>query len=261
MPAFANLKRWKKTFKYWFRSQFISFNPNLYWKFYEWRRGLKEDELALLPLLRKYGGTAIDAGANFGTYTWHMSKCFDCCHAFEPNPHLSAVLQKGFDARYPFVTIHQIALSNRASSTILRIPQMNIGYSTIEPSNQLEGKVSTLGQINAVNIECKPLDAYEFEDVGFIKIDVEGHEMEVLQGAVQTIKHNLPSILVEAEERHRTGSVEGIFHYLRPYGYQRFIIDADDLVEMEQLPKYVPRNFLFLQPNVAKEIRSRLLSL
>ena len=259
MAAFANLKRWKKIFKYSLRSKFIGIDANIYWKFYEWRGGLKEDYLALLPLFTGNGRTAIDAGANFGIYTWHISKYFDYCHAFEPNPHLSAVLQKGFDARFPGVVIHQVALSNRADSTILRIPPLNIGYSTIEPSNELVGKVSQLEPIDEVEVECKLLDAYEFEDVGFIKVDVEGHEIEVLEGAEQTIKYSLPSILVEAEERHRAGSVESVLKYLRPLGYHRFILDENRrLVEVEQLPRDVPRNFLFLQPTVAKEIYAKL---
>ena len=46
------------------------------------------------------------------------------------------------------------------------------------------------------------LDDLALGDVGFVKIDVEGHELAVLRGAAETLQRNRPPLLVEAEERH-----------------------------------------------------------
>ena len=54
----------------------------------------------------------------------------------------------------------------------------------------------------------------------FLKIDVEGHELAVLQGARQTLKKHRPTILVECEARHRPdGDVRPVFEFLQSLGY------------------------------------------
>ena len=52
------------------------------------------------------------------------------------------------------------------------------------------------------NSEFFNIDLERFSNVGFIKIDVEGHEHAVLEGATKTIKRNMPNLLVEMEEKH-----------------------------------------------------------
>ena len=52
-------------------------------------------------------------------------------------------------------------------------------------------------------VNVKKLDNLQFENpISFIKIDVEGHEMEVIEGAIETITKNKPILLVEIEEIH-----------------------------------------------------------
>ena len=53
-----------------------------------------------------------------------------------------------------------------------------------------------------LEVKCKSLDSYNFEQVDFIKIDAEGHELFVLQGAIETIKRCNPIIQAEVEEKH-----------------------------------------------------------
>ena len=47
----------------------------------------------------------------------------------------------------------------------------------------------------------KPLDSYNFKNISIMKIDVEGHEIAVLEGALNTIKRNKPKILIEVWNR------------------------------------------------------------
>jgi hypothetical protein len=55
--------------------------------------------------------------------------------------------------------------------------------------------------------------------IGFVKIDVEGHELAALRGAAATIENSLPNFLIEAEERHRKGAVASVRMFLSQYGY------------------------------------------
>ena len=56
-------------------------------------------------------------------------------------------------------------------------------------------------------------------DIGFIKIDVEGHELSVLEGASSLIERCRPVLLIECEERHNPGGPAALFRHLKKAGY------------------------------------------
>jgi FkbM family methyltransferase len=66
-------------------------------------------------------------------------------------------------------------------------------------------------------------DFFTTQDRGpnFLKIDVEGHELAVLEGATRTLQSHRPAILIECEARHRAdGDVRPVFDLLQSHGYQ-----------------------------------------
>jgi hypothetical protein len=75
-----------------------------------------------------------------------------------------------------------------------------------------------------VLIDVTTLDAFfASQDRGpdFIKIDVEGHELAVLEGARQTLQSRRPALLIEIEARHRPdGIVQPVFDLLHSQGYE-----------------------------------------
>jgi hypothetical protein len=109
-----------------------------------------------------------------------------------------------------------------------------------------------------MEVACKPLDYYGLEDVGFLKIDVEGHELAVLRGATETISRSYPSILVEAEDRHRPGTVADVCEYLSLFGYGRMILRNGQLVELQDSARVTSCNFFFFQPDVAKAVQAKM---
>ncbi len=68
--------------------------------------------------------------------------------------------------------------------------------------------------------------------VGFIKVDVEGHELDVLRGAEATLRRDRPALLVESEERHRPGAVAAVHGFLGSLGYHGFMVDDGRLVSL-----------------------------
>ena len=56
--------------------------------------------------------------------------------------------------------------------------------------------------VQSIDVPVKRLDDLHLDQVGLIKIDVEGHELAVLRGAADTLTRNRPAVLAEAEERH-----------------------------------------------------------
>ena len=73
-------------------------------------------------------------------------------------------------------------------------------------------------------VELRTLDSYGFEDVAFIKIDVEGHEEAVLAGAGDTLVRAKPVLLIEIEERHNPGGLDRIAKRLSRIGVFRLLL-------------------------------------
>lgn len=128
----------------------------------------------ILPDKRR---TAIDAGANNGHYSVELSRYFKQVFAFEINKDLSSEL---FSVKNNIKLINE-GLSSKESETIL--------YTNLKPQNKTDRlsefeswKLSGRQRASRKKVSTKPLDFYNFDNVDFIKIDVEGHEYELLKG-------------------------------------------------------------------------------
>jgi hypothetical protein len=85
-----------------------------------------------------------------------------------------------------------------------------------------------------MNVPMARLDAVIQEDVAFVKIDVEGHELNVLNGAIEILERSKPIFLVEAEDRHRAAATESVFEFFRDKGYSGFFVEDGDIVTVDQ---------------------------
>jgi FkbM family methyltransferase len=154
---------------------------------------------------------ALDVGANVGTYAYHLSKLTEVI-AFEPNPQHRWILSK-----LPRnVRVENVALSDREGMATLHIPLMSNGQ-------QADGwaTLESVPSAVSVTVPMHTLDSYNL-DPGFIKIDVEGHEEAVLDGALQTIRRSKPVLLIECEERHNRGVTSRLPAFLATEGYAGF---------------------------------------
>ncbi|NBU82707.1 MAG: FkbM family methyltransferase, partial [Flavobacteriaceae bacterium] len=90
-------------------------------------------------------------------------------------------------------------------------------------------------------VDVKPLDSFQFENVAVIKIDVQGFEPKVLDGAIQTILKHKPVIFIEVEipQLQVYGwTKEDVFQRLEKLGYEfKKVIEADHLVDYVAIPK------------------------
>lgn len=83
--------------------------------------------------------------------------------------------------------------------------------------------VEKRGDSNPVIVQQKLLDSYNFKEVDYIKIDVEGHELKVLKGAVNTIKQFYPIMVVEengSAEVWNKGVKNEALNFLKEMGYE-----------------------------------------
>lgn len=180
----------------------------------------------------KNGDTVLDIGCHKAGYLYHMLKKVGQSgeiHAFEPQVNLfKDLINLKSSLKWDNVCISNLALSNISEKVVLHIP-IN-GSKTDSPGasllNVFDENQPTVDQ----EIETDTLDNYCEKHClkpAFLKIDVEGNELEVLKGGINTLKKNKPKILIESEERHvGQEKVREVFSYLENLGYKgQFIRD------------------------------------
>lgn len=221
-------------------------------------RALKkgEPELHLLPFLAAANKMAVDVGANKGIYTYFLAKQATRVEAFEPNPKIFRVLARALPSN---AVAHPVALSNSAGTARLMVPQRKIGYSN-QGASLSETKILGANKdapYGVVEVEARTIDSYNYQNLGFIKIDVEGFERPVLDGAAETIEREHPVMLIEIEESHTGEPIEEQLSHVESLGYDGFFLDAGRLTSLKMFdpernhrsppsrPEYA-FNFIFL---------------
>ncbi|MDH6264378.1 FkbM family methyltransferase [Bradyrhizobium sp. BR13661] len=199
--------------------------PGLWVKYHEYKRSYVEPEVAMLPRVLPSCRTAIDVGANIGVYTRALAGIANRVHSFEPHPTASRILRHTCPKN---VTVHQTALSDRVGSGTLSAPAATDGRITHGLAS-LEERPDA-GDLQKLSVPTSTVDSFEFPDVDFVKIDVEGHELKVLDGAVSTIGRDRPTFLIECEDKYNKGGVQRMFQFFTERGYAgRFIYQGEVL--------------------------------
>ena len=176
-------------------------------------------ELLLMPYLASPDRLSFDVGASVGTYGRELVPLSREVHLFEPIPEAAYSLIDTFSSTKN-AYVYPTAVSDRVGFADLRLPTLDtLGewppLATIEDANNLDGLPS-----RKIRVMTCSLDSLNLRDVGFIKIDVEGHELAVLKGAVDILQRDHPNILIDAEERHSAGTVSKISAFLSAFGYE-----------------------------------------
>jgi FkbM family methyltransferase len=181
---------------------------------------------------------AIDVGANVGLYSYVLARNAAKVLTVEPNPALARYLRRVLPKN---CEVLELALSDSDVNCRLRIPTsadgIHVHYlGTIEARNPLAGYETDELQVTATTIDsiCRTLDS----EISLIKIDVEGHELAVLDGGRRTIENNLPVMLIEVEPRHNA-KWRDVFSFLTARGYQTYRRNGNRLVEchVDEVPQ------------------------
>jgi FkbM family methyltransferase len=222
MPAARTAKRW-------LAPAAKALAPRLFWR----RRyrilqrlGQSRADVRLVASLCDPGRVSLDIGADVGEFTIAMLASSRSVVAFEPRPAQARDLAAMFAAVGAPVRVEAVALSDQPGVTTMRVVQSDPGRSTIDAANALSD--SGEDAVQSIEVEVKRLDDLRLDDVGLVKIDVEGHELAVLRGAADTLARNRPAVLVEAEERHHRGAVAAITELLTGLGYHGYFEIGDD---------------------------------
>lgn len=134
-------------------------------------------------------GIAVDGGANIGAWTIEMVRLgFTHVHAFEPAPETATILRDNLIAAGCLgqVSLHEVALWSHTCNVNLVVGGKPTSWHVFKAKH---------GALPAVD-----LDSLHLDNVGLIKLDLEGAEYLALRGAIQTIQRSHPLLIVEVIE-------------------------------------------------------------
>jgi FkbM family methyltransferase len=127
---------------------------------------------------------ALDIGANVGLWSRDLVKSFDRVIAFEPVAVFRECLEQNVTGAN--FEVRPIALGDQDTMGTMIITEDNSGHSHLDPN--------TMG---AGDVQVVRLDNLNLHDINYIKIDCEGYEYRILQGAEQTIRRCRPIVVIE----------------------------------------------------------------
>lgn len=177
--------------------------------------GYELEVAALLDKLLPEGGTFYDVGSNWGYFTLYAAACRKqlTIHAFEPMPAthqdiVECVEQAGLAS---IATCHHLALSDKDGEAHIQIPDgLHSGTATV--SNE------------GIRITTRRLDGMNLPPPDFIKLDAENHEIEVLRGAMETLKKSRPFIVFENKPDYKNPEKDlRVLAFFEQLGYQLFV--------------------------------------
>jgi len=188
------------------------------------------NEFVFLDRLLQAGMTFLDAGANEGIYTVFAAKRVGpagTVWAFEPSQREISRLQQNLELNALNVRVFPLALAERAGDA-----EMALATYGHEGLNTMGQFVHDIGESRQESIRLARLDDVIRESplarLDVMKIDVEGAELRLLQGAASALARYRPILLVEAFDatlRQQGASLEELLDYIRTRGYDLYSFD------------------------------------
>lgn len=235
-----------------------------------WKAWLLEQrcELRELAAAVEPDEIAVDVGAHKGSYLWGLSRAVPRGQvvAFEPQPDLADYIRQGC-ARTGLanVVVENAGVSESSGMLTLGIPDNRLQEASFEP------RLREANDCRTIEVPTVSLDEYfanESRRIGAIKIDVEGHELAVLRGAMKLLERDQPLVVCECESRHMAnGDVRSTLQWFAEQGYGGHFVKEGRLVPLDDFDPAVHQrsvgergycnNFIFRSQQFADTIPFR----
>lgn len=172
------------------------------------RRFYEGDMLGHMEAMLRPGELVVDVGAYIGSHVVYLAGGCDArVVAFEPNPAAFSVLQRNVELN---------GLGERVQSRSCALGRERGRGTLVEPPEDNLGSAAVVAD-EAGEVEVLPLDAVELPaPPRIVKIDVEGMEGAVLEGAADTIRRHRPLVYVEVSTK---AALAGVLDRMRGWGY------------------------------------------
>ena len=209
----------------------------------------EKDDSAMIDRLLGDGDVFFDIGANMGWYSINvaLSRRAAKIHCFEPIPNTYSYLQRNLELNaVANVTAYNFGFSNLAG-------EFDFYYYEEGSGNASSANVSNRDDVKVCQCKVRTLDDFTAEtktSVDFIKCDVEGAELLVFQGGLQTIMRDRPIVFSEILRKWSAKfnyNPNQIFELFKAQGYRAFTV-ADGLLSefLTMTDNTRETNFFFL---------------
>lgn len=229
-----------------------------------------EPEIDLVDIGLRSGETALDIGANYGLYAYHMSRAVGRSgkvYSFEPVPFTFdslRIVSKLLGFAHNVVLVGK-GCSNENTTIKFAVPVQSSGASAAGLSfiagrnDDRAGKEEQVRWAATKEIEAEVvrLDDFlpEIDDLPFVKIDIEGAEFSCFQGAEKLFSHHLPTTICEINPWYLEGfgvTPEQVTGFFTDKGYKVFFYsnkNGEKRLRQVSVNEIVEDNYLFLHPN------------
>lgn len=193
------------------------------------------------------GGMLIDIGANMGTFCIPIARATGCeVHAFDAQRIVSQLLAGNFALNgIASGHVHHVALGAPGHPERLRIALPDYAsdgnFGAFSAQEEIYRSVSATRMRDSgetEEVQMRTLDSYALEDVFLVKVDVEGAELEVLQGALETLREsNFPPLIFEVwRDDWWSEKREELLSYVRDLGYEITHMDENYFAQHQGTP-------------------------
>ena len=164
--------------------------------------------------------TALDCGAHCGVYSYYLAKHFQHVHSFEVEPEVRSILADNIRS----CGCGNVSVYDCGVGDVEQIVNILPGWKWNIQNGSLSTVVLPDGMYKSAQIQSRvaTIDSFNFSDVDLIKIDVEGYENKVVDGAINTILKYSPIIVYEDHPKHpatRYGDDRSMLDILGGMGY------------------------------------------
>ena len=166
---------------------------------------------------------AIDVGSNNACNAIHYAKRFQTVECFEPTPLAQQLWTNTVrDNSVTNVHLHTVGVGEKSYITEILTHEKNGGHNHLAHYDKNPRANPERSHREKVQVQVETIDSYNFQDVGFIKVDVEGYEKFVLEGAEQLIAECRPTIqleIVSSQCRKFGYHAEDMISWIRSWDY------------------------------------------
>lgn len=197
---------------------------------------------SLISSLLHKDSVFVDVGANFGYFTCLAGAKIGVggsgrVYALEANPKMFQLLCRNTSINWSMapITNIEIAVSNETSQLVMNVPADRYANASL-------GSISSDGKVDSFDVQAERLDNLlnDCEKVDLIKIDVEGWEYPVLQGAEKIISENQDIIVIIEWSPAQIGNAqinpEDLIHFMKERKFRFYSIEMKkEMTDVELL--------------------------
>lgn len=188
----------------------------------------------------------LDIGTNFGLYSLTLAHQFpkSKIYSFEPFHLNFNTFKKNISLNsLDNITAIKKAVGNKNDTITLYYDEsnQNLGMVSAIPN----GNTTTSEQVDLITIDTF-IEQNNLSNIDFIKIDVEGFELDVLEGMKKSLQHFSPILLLEINDE-KSLSTQKTIALLQSFNYKRYFINNDGSISTEINSNPQRKNYLFMK--------------